>query len=436
MFEGERGRDLLVRGVAAAKANSKSEARFFLERFLRSNPPVEHRVQAWRYLGQIADSPAEKRRYLEQILAADPADGLARRDLSLLDGRLAPEAVVDPDCLVPLPPQPSQNVSARVLACRRCGSNRVVYAPDGQALVCEHCHQQQPLEQIGSARPVRAGDHDFATTMWTIKGHRAPVATSLSRCDGCGATFLSPPGALSLTCPYCVSVHVVNQPDTRDVILPDALIPLTVTRNEAQRAMQECLRREGIQRPIIAPVGLYTPVWMFRFTGEMLWTGVQDESLDFESGGSTRSSGSWPVIDDHALVCATTSLPETLHESLGGFDLGRLLPYDGRYLADWPAQTYDITLEDASRIARRIVLATIRTKAQGQLEGIRDLEINFGRAAVDSFQLLLFPFWIGQLSRPHSGHFAFVNGQTGSCSATIPRRPLLRWIDRLLGRSS
>jgi hypothetical protein len=87
-------------------------------------------------------------------------------------------------------------------------------------------------------------------------------------------------------------------------------------------------------------------------------------------------------------------------------------------------------------MARRIVLATIRTKVQEQLEGIRDLEIHFGRAAVGSFQLLLFPFWIGRLSRPHSGHFAFVNGQTGSCSATIPRRPLFRWIDRLLGRSS
>lgn len=135
-------------------------------------------------------------------------------------------------------------------------------------------------------------------------------------------------------------------------------------------------------------------------------------------------------------MCATSSLPETLHESLDGFDLGRLLPCDGRYLADWPAETYDITLEDASRIARRIALATIRTKVQGQLEGIRDLEMNFGRAAVDSFQLLLFPFWIGRLNHPHGGHFAFVNGQTGSCSATIPRRRLLRWIDRLLGRST
>ena len=156
--------------------------------------------------------------------------------------------------------------------------------------------------------------------------------------------------------------------------------------------------------------------WMFRFTGEMQWTGVRDESLDFEPGGTTRISGSWPVLDDHALVRATTSLPETLHESLDGFDLGGLLPYDGRYLADWPAETYDITLEDASRMARRIVLATIRTKVQEQLEGIRDLEIHFGRAAVDAY-------WTS-IPNPRGSHSGTACGRSCRRSETWKRGSL------------
>jgi len=33
-------RDLLVRGIAAAKAGSKDEARLFLEKFLDEDPPI------------------------------------------------------------------------------------------------------------------------------------------------------------------------------------------------------------------------------------------------------------------------------------------------------------------------------------------------------------------------------------------------------------
>ena len=88
----DAGRDLLVRGIAAAKAKSVDEARFFLEKCLRQRPSIETRVQAWRYLAEIATTPSEKRDYLGRILAFDPTDGLARRALAVLDGRRHQEA--------------------------------------------------------------------------------------------------------------------------------------------------------------------------------------------------------------------------------------------------------------------------------------------------------------------------------------------------------
>lgn len=96
------GRDLLVRGIAAAKAGGKDEARFFLEKFLRLDPPMEMRTEAWRYLAEITDHPSEKRDYIGRILAFDPTDGSARRALALLDGRLDPADIVNPDRVPPL----------------------------------------------------------------------------------------------------------------------------------------------------------------------------------------------------------------------------------------------------------------------------------------------------------------------------------------------
>src|SRR5687768_9520937 len=93
----DAGRDLLVRGIAAAKAGSRDEARFFLEKFLRQGNGSDARIQAWRYLAAIADDPDEKKEYLGLILASDPLDGLARRDLAVLNGTLDPDQIVDPE---------------------------------------------------------------------------------------------------------------------------------------------------------------------------------------------------------------------------------------------------------------------------------------------------------------------------------------------------
>src|SRR4051812_18915966 len=79
--------DLLLYGVSAAKADSKEEARFYLEWVLR-DADVEQETEAWYWLSRITDDPAEKRNCLENVLAAYPKHPEARRDLAILDGRL------------------------------------------------------------------------------------------------------------------------------------------------------------------------------------------------------------------------------------------------------------------------------------------------------------------------------------------------------------
>ena len=59
MSEGTR--DLLVRGIAAAKAKDKDQARFYLEWVLRAEADRQQKVEAWLWLSEISDDPAEKR---------------------------------------------------------------------------------------------------------------------------------------------------------------------------------------------------------------------------------------------------------------------------------------------------------------------------------------------------------------------------------------
>ena len=93
-------REFLVRGIAAAKTNGIKdidEARYYLNRAANaSDATFEQRAKAWLWLSQIEDDPVKKRDCLENVLAIDPSDPLARRGLAILDGRLKTEDQVDP----------------------------------------------------------------------------------------------------------------------------------------------------------------------------------------------------------------------------------------------------------------------------------------------------------------------------------------------------
>jgi hypothetical protein len=77
----------------------KTEARFYLEWLLRLDPPLLQRIDAWFWLSEVQTDEQAQRGYLEQILVMDPSEGRARRKLAILDGKLDPTEIVDPDQL-------------------------------------------------------------------------------------------------------------------------------------------------------------------------------------------------------------------------------------------------------------------------------------------------------------------------------------------------
>src|SRR5512136_2805057 len=140
----ETARELLVRGVAAAKtgqARDREEARFYLEWVLRSDDATsDQKASAWLWLSQIEDDTGKKRDCLENVLAWDPANTLARRGLAILDGRLKAEDIVDPNKPIePMKPDAAPQPSAvRRYVCPKCGG-RMSYLAEQRSLVCDYC---------------------------------------------------------------------------------------------------------------------------------------------------------------------------------------------------------------------------------------------------------------------------------------------------------
>lgn len=446
----ETTRRMLVRGVAAAKAGDRSEARRYLERILYLDPSHDQQVDAHWWLFTICDDVAEKRDHLEEILVSDPTHADARRALAVLDGQLDPDEIVDADHLPEAAPDDeSEPREARRFVCPQCGG-RMQFDPGSQRLQCAYCgHRRTVFSAMQEGLAVE--ESDFVVTMATVKGHVVPQGVKTIKCQGCQAALISSDD-LTARCPYCGSSHVVEDV-AHAQILPEGLIPFAIEEHSANRRLADWLRRSLRGRPSrVARVrGLYLPIWTFDLMGEVKWraeeqsqrggglslsggsslSGSQD--LGLFQGGRRIYEGIHSFLLDDIRVPASHLLPHELREAFATFEFDGVVPYDAAYLADQPAARYDVAVSDASLIARRQVLETARRKARIQAEvrmrNVHRFQVTPANLAVQSYKLLLVPFWLGNYRMDEKVYAVLVNGQTGE---VVGEEPAGR-IERLLG---
>ena len=421
----ESVRDLMVRGIAAAKAGDKEEARFFLEWALRMEPTESQERDAWFYLSEATDDPAQKRGYLENILARNPLDPAARRALAIVDGRLNPDEIVDPDRM-PRADDSPQAAHARRFTCPNCGA-RMAFAPGG-ALRCDFCGSRVPVE---AAQAAGAEERDLLLALATAQGHARPSAQQVVACGGCGASFILPPETLSLACPFCASALAVQQRRSRELIPPDGVIPFAIARDEAGKRLERWLQSKRLDGCAVEPpVGFYLPIWAFHVGGEIAWRGMVREK-----GRSDRTVSGRESVMHRFLVPASRKLPPELAPIVDGFRLDGVAAYDPHFLADWPTETYEISVSDASLEARGKSLACARKEIVDLAdEGLQpdSVALNSIGLAVESFRLILVPIWMVRFTYDGQSFAAVVNGQTGEVRAQRSLRGLRKWLADLL----
>ena len=440
----ESVRDLLTRGVAAAKANDKDEARFFLEWVLRNpDSSMDDQAKAWLWLSQIRDAPTEKRECLENVLAIDPQNPLARRGLAILDGKLKPEDVVDPHAaaqpVAPAPAPPSADVKRYV--CPKCGG-KLSFAADKRALTCNYCgHQLWEYEAIQEGALVR--EQDFAATLPTAQAHRWQLASARTlACQSCGATITLPPVNIAAACPFCGSAHVITATESRELIRPEGVLPFQFDAKMATQHIRRWLDKQRFRpddldkRSAITNLhGVYLPFWTFDLGGEVKWHALVEEGSGNSRNWVPRNGGDIVYAND-LLVAGSHSLPKDLIDRLTDFDTSALVPYSTDALADWSAEIYQVTLSDASLVARRRALDEskehIRDRTLGS-ENVRDLTFNSLGVIVESFKLVLLPVWVSSYTYKGRRYPLIANGQTGKVAGNVPRSGFQKLMAGLFG---
>ncbi len=421
----DSARDLLVRGLAAAKARDVDQARFYLEWVLRTDSSTSQRVDAWYWLSEVSDDPVEKRDLLENAIIHDPSHHRARRSLAILDGRLDPDDIINPDQHQVSAADTPSPADADRFVCPQCGG-RMSYSPDGRSLVCEYCASHAQQGGDGSV-----DEQDFIAAMATAQGHSHPVTMNAYDCQACGTVFVLSPETISLSCPYCDAVYAIKQIETRELIPPEAIIPLTVTKKEAQLAMAAWLKEQDLLENVKAsPVhGFYFPAWSFDLSGEIPWHAYQHDGEDWELVKDMHFT-----LTNDLLVPASNSLPsKLLADEI--YNLEELKPYDPQYLADWPATTYDIKMSDAALEARVKCLDLASQQITSRIfQRVKDLTLVSSSLTIIAFKLILLPAWLThyELADDDRRYDLVVNGQTGEIQGQKPKNSIGKVISKFL----
>lgn len=412
----QRDNELVQEAWINLKAGDRAAARRYAERALLTVDDIETRVKATFLLSQTTDDPAEKRDLLETVLAYDRTHAEARRALAILDGKLKPEDIVDADNL---PAQSAEQALADRFTCPKCGARRV-FAPDGHSLVCEYCGANDSL-----ANRTDASETDFFTAMATAKGHRKPVAMQVFHCKGCGAEFVLAPGVLSAICAYCDSPHVVRLDESRELLEPDGILPYALTQQQAIQKLVQWVELYEIkpQQKVDIPRALYIPLWTFDLGGGIDYSGemIQTEIEGFRQVQRVvRVRDQYPVLVNDLLIPASKKTADRLLRILPTFDLAAVKPYDPRYLANWPAEIYDIPMSDASLEARAQVARQYKEQLKSDLSHLNQLRLSSAGMTVESFKLVLLPVWITEIHFRGESHSVLINGQNGRIVGDTP----------------
>ena len=429
---------LLRSGIIEAKAGDKVTARRYLERAISTSGEHEVLSEAWFWLSKVTEDLIEKRTALENCLSFDLDHSRARRDLSILDGKLDEKEIINPDAL-PIQSSDLTKASADRFMCPQCGA-KMVFAPDGSSLFCEHCTSNHKLGSGDEAK-----EQDFLIAMATARGHGKPVAMQIFHCKGCDAEFILPPDIISTTCAYCDSPHVVSLEKSRDLLQPEGVIPQAFDQKQATKLLVDWVESKSIEPlgKVDLPRGIYLPIWTFDIGGGISYRGDKYETEDSFRQRATQVvtiHGEYPIHIDDLPIPASRKIARHISSLLPTFDLKHTRPYDPRYLSNWAAEVYDVPMADASLDARSRAYSMLKRKLPGEIASLYNLITSSSSLVIQSFKLVLVPVWITEIPVNNQKLLVLINGQNGVVQGDKPRREkkakakngLLDWLGDLL----
>jgi hypothetical protein len=185
---------------------------------------------------------------------------------------------------------------------------------------------------------------------------------------------------------------VVELTETKSGTAPSAIFPARVSEEAAGAIFRNWIleTKQPCNLSSLQWHGIYLPAWWFAIGGTLHYR----YTVENKNRTAVSCQGSQPILRDNLCVPAGKRYSEELREIIPTLNYQWMTGYKPDYLADWLAETYQVTVADASLEARSICLKIEKQKAGLSMPpGAESIVFDSHAMVVESYQLCLIPIW-------------------------------------------
>ncbi|QQS01792.1 MAG: hypothetical protein IPK37_05120 [Austwickia sp.] len=355
-----------------------------------------------------------------------------------------PPDVPDPAPAGPLPPPPPPSPAtstrpqqgAHTFACRSCGA-QLRYLPGTMSLSCPYCGAEQPVPQAGQADSDGDGaidEHGYEEWLNSPDKPTGVTGPHVVACPRCAANVTT--DDLSLACPFC-SAPIVIAVDPSEQIVPEGIVPFTLTNAQATAAMRawtgsRWFAPNGLKRVSSAERinGTYVPHWTYDAQTETHYTGMRGDYYyttetytDGQGKTQTRMvqhTRWWPASGtvargfDDVLVIGSSRLAPDEVSKLEPWSLTGAEPFQRAFLSGYSTLRYDIEpaagLGTAKERMRGVIDGDVRADIGGDVQQVHDMDTRYWDL---TFKLMLLPVWVAGYLYAGKTYTVYINAHDG-----------------------
>lgn len=343
---------------------------------------------------------------------------------------------------IPAPPPPEAAATARpqqaaaTFPCRSCGA-QVRYLPGTRSLRCPYCGTEQPIPEgdgVGAGGDGSVDEHNYEEWLASPTKPTGVTGPHVVTCPRCGATVTT--DDLSLACPFC-SAPIVIAVDPVEQIVPEGLVPFTLSNAQATEAMRQWtgsrwFAPNGLKKVSAAERinGTYVPHWTYDAQTQTHYTGLRGDHYyttetytDSDGRTQTRTvqhTRWWPASGtvargfDDVLVIGSTRLAPDEVRKLEPWTLAGAEPFQQAFLSGYTTLRYDVEPEAGLGIAkdrmRGVIEGDVRADIGGDVQQVHDMDTRYWDL---TFKLMLLPVWVAGYLYAGKTYTVYINAHDG-----------------------
>ena len=334
------------------------------------------------------------------------------------------------------------NTTTRTVQCPNC-NGRIDFDPRKQTIVCSSCgaelraedfdllsggeggaDAQGAAEAPGHGRHAVTGEDFFEQVEW--HGDTSDPISRMTRrsCRSCAAELVMDESAVATECPYCGNALVAPD-ETNGLEYPHDVIPFSVSKEDAQKAMAEHLReRPYLPTDFSEKVTLehvrsvYVPYYRYdvRVTGD--WVYAECETYGNKPQLRLHRKCGEASFSDIP-VDGSSKFPDSYMEAISSFPFEEAKPpsagYLAGHLAELPDETSTHHFDRVSVLAERGFNLLMNGKVVTQKRSSVDVFDARNQTSETRHVLTLVPVWVMHYEYDGRPLLVCANGATGKC---------------------